>query len=47
VKEKRVPMRRLPLDQRNGFSVINLGYNKDEAHKEASRCLQCDLKLTD
>lgn len=47
VKEKRVPMRRLPLDQRNGFSVIDLGYSKDEAHKEASRCLQCDLKLTD
>lgn len=47
VKEKRVPMRTLPPDQRHGFSLIELGYNEDEVHKEASRCLQCDLRFSE
>ena len=44
VKEKRVAMPRLSINHRNGFSLIELGYNEEEARKEASRCLQCDLE---
>ena len=25
----------------NNFSEVNLGYNKEEAQKEANRCLNC------
>ena len=46
VKEQRVPMRRLPLEQRTDFSLIELGYNEEEARREASRCLQCDLRFS-
>ncbi len=46
VKEQRVPMRRLQPEQRIDFSLIELGYDKDEAAKEASRCLQCDLRFS-
>lgn len=46
VREQRVQMRRLPIEQRTDFSLIDLGYNEDEARREASRCLQCDLRFS-
>ena len=42
----RVQVPCLPLEQRlQGFSVVELGLNKEEAVKEAKRCLRCDLRL--
>ena len=45
-KETRRVMPTLPMNQRNNFSLVELGYSEDEARKEAARCLQCDLRLT-
>lgn len=45
-KEGRIPMRKLPLARRSDFSLIDLGYGEDAACKEASRCFQCDLRLS-
>lgn len=28
-----------------GFAQIDLGYDQEQADKEAGRCLQCDLRL--
>jgi len=37
-----VPMRKLPMNERRTtFKEVALGYNLEEALKEASRCLQC------
>jgi hypothetical protein len=37
----------LPLSERNnGFLEVDLCLNDDQAIKEASRCLQCDLELS-
>lgn len=36
-----------PLEERVGnFSEINLGYTKEQAYAEASRCLRCDVRIT-
>lgn len=35
-----------PQIRRRSFDEVALGYNKDAAAREASRCLQCDLRLT-
>ncbi len=41
-KHPRIKMpQRAPEDRRNDFTEINLGFSKDEAVKEASRCLSC------
>jgi formate dehydrogenase (NADP+) beta subunit len=45
-KEARQPMPTLPVEERNNFSLVELGYTEDQARKEAGRCLQCDLRLT-
>lgn len=38
--------RELELDLRHqGFSEVSLGYDDEEAVREAARCLQCDLRL--
>ena len=43
---RRVQMPCLPVEEREqGFSVVELGFNEEEAVKEAKRCLQCDLRL--
>jgi uncharacterized protein with PIN domain len=34
-----------PVERKNSFDVIELGYSSEEAGREASRCLQCDLRL--
>jgi formate dehydrogenase (NADP+) beta subunit len=44
-REKRVAMPTLPIAQRTDFSLVELGYGEEGARKEASRCLQCDLRL--
>jgi len=42
VKNKQVPMRKLPLDKRlRSFDEVALGYDLKEATLEAQRCLQC------
>ncbi len=36
-----------PLEERQGnFKEINLGYSKEQAYAEASRCLRCDVRVT-
>ena len=40
--EERVKVRALDPNVRNkNFEEVELGYNKEEATKEANRCLQC------
>ncbi len=34
-----------PESRIDGFDEISLGYDDDQARKEAARCLQCDLRL--
>jgi formate dehydrogenase beta subunit len=45
VSEERVAMPTLPAVQRADFALVELGYGEEAARKEASRCLQCDLRL--
>jgi heterodisulfide reductase subunit A len=43
-REKRIPrlpMRKLPVDRRNGFNEVELGYDEETAQGEAGRCLNC------
>jgi len=41
-KERKVPMRYLPIEERkNNFREVELGYTEEEVIKEAKRCLQC------
>jgi len=43
MKKEPVKIRELGASERiNGFSEVVLGYNEEEAIKEASRCLQCE-----
>ena len=42
-REYRVPVRMSGPDQRAGFEETVLGYTADEAAREASRCLDCDV----
>jgi len=43
---QQVPMPCLAAEQRqSNFNTIELGFGEDEANKEASRCLQCDVRL--
>jgi glutamate synthase (NADPH/NADH) small chain len=45
VEKKAVPMREQPVEQRiKNFAEVPLGYNDEEAIKEASRCTQCAKK---
>ena len=42
MREKRVPMRELPPEERvKSFAEVALGYSAEEAMQEAKRCLQC------
>ena len=44
---KAVPPHFVPADERkNNFDTFECPYTEDEAKCEASRCLQCDLRLT-
>lgn len=36
----------LPLNQRQGFDEIALGFTEEMALREATRCLQCDLRVS-
>jgi NADH-quinone oxidoreductase subunit F len=42
----REPMPEIHITERRGFTEIARGYDAAQARKEASRCLQCDLRLT-
>lgn len=44
-REERSGMPVLPVVERRGFTVTELGYNAEMVQKEAGRCLQCDLRL--
>jgi hypothetical protein len=36
----------LPLEQRHeGFREVELGFDEEQAKREAKRCLQCDLEI--
>ncbi|NNJ78871.1 MAG: putative selenate reductase subunit YgfK [Xanthomonadales bacterium] len=39
----RVPVPHTPPDERVGFAEVVHGYSADQARKEASRCLDCDV----
>ena len=40
-----VAMRCLPVEQREGFIEVELGFDEQEALKEAKRCFQCGVRL--
>jgi hypothetical protein len=43
---KREHMPSLPLEQRHeGFQEVELGFDGEQAKREAKRCLQCDLEI--
>jgi len=35
----------IPVKYRRGFTEAALGFDQEQAQREASRCLQCDLRL--
>ncbi len=39
----RVEQKKIPVEERQGFKEINLGYTEEEAKKEAERCLKCGV----
>ena len=43
------PQEAMPLlgvgDRVNGFPEVELGYTKEQALREASRCLRCDIQV--
>jgi len=42
----RIGMPKIPIEDRTGcFDEIELGFDEDQAIREAERCLQCDLRL--
>jgi len=41
MKKQVLPSKREPKERIKDFNEVNLGYNEEEAIKEASRCLQC------
>ncbi|MGD1995233.1 MAG: FAD-dependent oxidoreductase [Anaerolineae bacterium] len=41
----RAAMPALPLTERSGFNLVELGLTEEAAMAEAERCLQCDLRL--
>jgi len=44
--KERIPMTCLPVDERfRSFALIKIGYTEDEAQRESSRCLRCDMRL--
>ncbi len=43
-EKRRPPMKMLANDKRKGFSLVELGLDRDEAIEEAGRCLRCDLE---
>ena len=44
--KNRIPMPCLPIKQRRtNFSLVELGFNEEEAIEEAKRCLRCYLRL--
>ena len=45
VERTRIEMRCLPVEQREGFIEVELGYDEQEALKEAKRCFQCGVRL--
>jgi formate dehydrogenase (NADP+) beta subunit len=40
-RDNRVPVPSLPIDRRIGVAQIELGYDEEQAYREASRCLHC------
>jgi formate dehydrogenase beta subunit len=42
-KLDRRPIPTIPVDRRTGISVVELGYNVEEAATEGSRCLECSV----
>ncbi|MFC1863117.1 FAD-dependent oxidoreductase [Thermodesulfobacteriota bacterium] len=43
-KFQRIPMRNIPLEDRDGnFKEVALGFNEEEAKEEALRCLKCGI----
>ena len=45
VERPRIEMRCLPVEQREGFIEVELGYDEQEALREAKRCFQCGVRL--
>ncbi len=42
IETPRVPTRTLPCGQRSGMAEVELVYSREEALREAARCLRCD-----
>ncbi|MCL6472660.1 MAG: FAD-dependent oxidoreductase [Firmicutes bacterium] len=44
-ERRRTPMRMIPVEERlKGFAEVELGYNEEEAVREANRCLVCETE---
>ncbi len=43
-ERRRPPMCMLAPDKRNGFALVELGYDQAKAVEETERCLRCDLE---
>jgi heterodisulfide reductase subunit A len=42
-KARRQLVPTIPLEERDGFKEVNLGFTEEQAQKEAERCLHCSL----
>ena len=45
IERPRVEMRCLPVEQREGFIEVEVGFDEQEAIREARRCFQCGVRL--
>lgn len=43
VKARRARMPTIPIEERDGFKEVNLGFTEEEAQREANRCLHCSI----
>ncbi len=43
-EKRRLPLNMLPLENRRGFALVELGFDKNDAIEESGRCLRCDLE---
>ena len=45
IERPRIEIRCLPIEQREGFIEVELGFDEQEALREAKRCFQCGVRL--
>lgn len=43
VKARRARIPTIPIEERDGFKEVNLGFSEEQAQQEANRCLHCSI----